>query len=493
MTGYILAIDQGTSGTKCVVFDGSGKEICKVVEPLKTHYLDNGFVEQEPEGIFQNVLAAVKKCVIAFEASGNNRSAIISCGISNQRETFVLWNDKGEPLYNAVVWQCKRSIDICKQLQEKGIGDEIKHKTGLLLDPYFSGTKVMWLAENNAGIQHAISAGNACFGTVDSWLLYKLTKGETHATDYTNASRTLFFNLHTLSWDKALLKHFNLLGLRLPALQPSASNFGESDFDGLFPAPIAITAMIGDSHAAAFGEGCFEKGESKATLGTGCSVLLNTGASLPGDSKGFVTTICWSTEKEIHYALEGVIVSCGAIIEWIKNELRLFDDIAEVQSLIDGVKDSNGVFIIPAFSGLGSPHWDMQRKAEIVGLTFDCKRNHIVRAALETVAFQVKEVLECMEEESNSELKSLSLNGGMTSNKFVLDFLATLLGKPVYFGVKDASAQGAAFLAGLKAGLYPDIQTLKTIIGKKQTIEPLAENGYHNAVYSQWRELMVNS
>jgi len=491
MNQYIIAIDQGTSGTKCIIFDNYGKEICKATEPLTTQYLDNGFVEQNPLEIYQNVLAAVQKSIDIFEQSGGDRNAINACGISNQRETFVLWDKNGKPLYNAVVWQCKRSIDVCKQLEEKGLRTEIKHKTGLLIDPYFSGSKAIWLEQNVSSVKEAIATGNAYFGTVDTWLLYKLTAGEKYLTDYTNASRTLFFNLNTLSWDKSLLESFGLSNMHLPEVKSSAASFGTSDFDGIFATPIPITAMIGDSHAAAFGEGCFEKGEAKATLGTGCSVLLNTGTQLPKETGSFVTTICWSMENEIHYALEGVIVSCGSIIEWFKNEMELFKNVAEVEAVANSVKDSNGVLIVPAFSGLGSPHWDMSRKAEISGLTFDCKKSHIVRAALETIAFQIQEIFEYMEKDSQLELKTLSLNGGMTSNRFVLDFLATLIGKDLYYGVKDASAQGAAFLAGLKAGIYPDIASLTKIIGEKETIPPSPANDYHKKTYAQWRKLML--
>jgi glycerol kinase len=491
MSQYILAIDQGTSGTKCIIFDNKGKEVCKATEPLKTHYLEDGFVEQEPYVIYSNVIEAVRNCVETFKASGGKIEEISACGISNQRETFVLWNGKGEPLYNAVVWQCKRSIDVCAQLELQGLKEEIKDKTGLLIDPYFSGSKVIWLHQHIPDVQQAIDKGDAYFGTVDTWLLYHLTGGKQYLTDYTNASRTLFFNLHTLSWDRDLLRSFGLQKLHLPEPKPSATDFGKTDFGGIFPAPIPVYAMIGDSHAAAFGEGCFEKGEAKATLGTGCSILIDTGTTLPENNKGFVSTICWSTEAEIHYALEGVIVSCGSIIEWIKNEMQLFDNIAETETMARSVTDNNGVFLVPAFSGLGSPHWDMNRKAELKGLTFDCRKHHIVRAALETIAFQIREIIDYMEVNGKLELKSLSINGGMTSNRFVLDFLATLLGKNLYYGVKDASSLGAALLAGLKTGIFSNLQEIKKLIGEKTAIPPEAKADYHQQAYEQWQKYML--
>lgn len=490
-SGFVLAIDQGTSGTKCLIMNRDGQEVCKVTEPLRTSYLENGFVEQVPEEIFQSVLAAVANCIAAFENAGYNRTQIVSCGISNQRETFVLWDAAGNPLYNAVVWQCKRSTSICEQLKEHGTAEAIKKRTGLLTDPYFSGTKVMWLAQENEEIRTAIEAGNAFFGTVDSWVLYKLTSGRSYATDYSNASRTLFFNLRDLCWDKELLSLFGLTNLQLPQLYPSAAEFGASDFGGLFPQSLPITAMIGDSHAAAFGEGCFEKGEGKATLGTGCSILVNAGTSLPDPVHGCVTTICWSLENEVHYAIEGVIISCGAIVEWLRKELRLFDDVSEVEKMVEQTKDNNGVFIIPALSGLGSPHWDMNRKAEILGLTFDSNRTYIVRAALETVGFQVKEIIDHIERKSDISLSSLAVNGGLTSSSFVVDFLATLLGQPLYFGARDASARGAAYLSGLKSGLFSNRNALKEIMEKKKAISPAADSKYPQQQYLQWLSLMT--
>ena len=330
---YILAIDQGTSSTKTILFDEEGKPCAKGLEPLKTIYLENGFVEQEPEGIVQNVLTSVEKCLNNFKAKGGELSSIEACGISNQRETFVLWDEKGAPLYNAVVWQCKRSIEICKSWKEAGYEAIIKSKTGLLLDPYFSGTKLLWLYENNEKVKGAIDSGRAYFGTVDTWLLFKLTNGKNYFTDYTNASRTLFFNLTNLEWDEDLLKIFGLSNLNLPKLKTSSASFGQSDFNGLLPFPIDITGMIGDSHAAAFGEGCFTPGTAKATLGTGCSILMNIGEAPKESKNGMVSTVCWSIEGKVHYALEGVIVSCGATIEWLRNELELFTDSKQTEAM----------------------------------------------------------------------------------------------------------------------------------------------------------------
>jgi glycerol kinase len=318
---YILSIDQGTSSTKAIIFDGEGSMVCKASEPLKSYFPESGFVEQNPEEIYQNVLVAVKNCLVEFQNNGGALADIQACGISNQRETFVLWDEEGNPIYQAVSWQCKRSVEVCGRLKKEGLEENIKAKTGLIIDPYFSGSKVIWLYENEASVRNAIDAGKAYFGTIDTWLLYKLTNGQKFLIDYTNASRTLFFNLHTLSWDQELLSDFRLSKLNLPKPVPSSFSFGASDFDGLFNQPIPISSMIGDSHAAAFGEGCFRPGTAKATMGTGCSILMNIGAEIKDSVHGMVGTICWSTEERVDFALEGIIVSCGATIEYLKTSL----------------------------------------------------------------------------------------------------------------------------------------------------------------------------
>ncbi|GAA4730203.1 FGGY family carbohydrate kinase [Flavisolibacter ginsenosidimutans] len=485
---YILAIDQGTSSTKTIVFDAEGKAAARASEPLKTFFKDDGFVEQDPEDIYQNVLASVEKCLSEFEAKRFSIDDIKACGLSNQRETFVLWDEAGKPLHNAVVWQCKRSVSVCERLKKEGLQSLLQSKTGLLIDPYFSGSKVVWLYENNAVVKQAIDDGKAYFGTVDSWLLFKLTGGKNYLTDYTNASRTLFFNLNDLAWDKELLDGFGLSNLNLPKPQPSSSSFGYTDFNGLLNQPVAITAMIGDSHSAAFGEGCFTAGTAKATLGTGCSILMNTGAEPKASDSGMVTTVCWSTEDRVDYALEGVIVSCGATVEWLKNDLGLFADSRQTEKMANEVADNNGVYLVPAFSGLGAPHWDMKRKASISGLTFGCNKNHIVRAALESIPYQIKDVLTAMEADADIELQQLMVDGGITSNSFVLRFLADLLGKTVArIGMPDVSALGAAYLAGLKAGVYKDLEHLKTLNSDKVFVQP-NDNEKIKEWYAGWQK-----
>ena len=469
---YILAIDQGTSSTKTIIFDSGAKIIARYSEPLKTYYSEGGFVEQNPEEILTNVLTSIEGCLTLFKQNGGDVADIKTCGISNQRETFVIWDENGKPLHNAVVWQCKRSVEVCKALKNEGLEQEITAKTGLLIDPYFSGTKLIWLYQNNLAIKKAIDAGKAYFGTIDTWLLFKLTNGKQYLTDYTNASRTLFFNLHTLQWDGELLQKFGLSKLNLPQLKPSSAIYGETDFSGLLPKPLTITAMIGDSHAAAFGEGCFSEGKAKATMGTGCSILMNIGGAAKASGNGMVTTVCWSTEQEVHYAFEGVIVSCGATIEWLKNELGIVSDVSKTAEMANSVEDNNGVYLVPAFSGLGAPHWDMARKASISGLTFDCNKNHVVRAGLESIAYQIKDVVIAMQADSNIALNELMIHGGMTANKFLLEFLAGQLDCSIVTNdIADISALGTALLAGLKASVFTELDAVESLFGQKQVVE----------------------
>ncbi len=470
---YILAIDQGTSSTKSLLFDDKGQQVAKGVESLQTMYSGEGFVEQDPEGIYQNVLLSVIKCLDDFKAGGGNVDEIAACGISNQRETFVVWDEKGQPLYNAVVWQCKRSTRICEKLRSAGLEMQITEKTGLIIDPYFSGTKLIWLLENNEKVQRAVNEGRAYFGTIDTWLLYKLTNGKSYLTDYTNASRTLFFNLRELKWDASLLKLLGVESIHFPKPNPSSYHFGETDFNGLLETSLPITAMIGDSHSAAFGEGCFEPGQAKATMGTGSSILMNIGGEVKSSNKGMMTTICWSTEERVDFALEGVIVSCGSTIEWLKNEMGIISDSKTTADIAEKTSTNNGVYLVPAFSGLGAPHWDMNRKASIVGLTFDCNKNHIIRAALESIPYQIKDVIDAMESDANLTLGKLMVDGGASSNGFIMQFLTDLLNRTVEtISFPDVSALGAAYLAGLKAGVYRDIDYLKTLNTERHSYQP---------------------
>ncbi len=484
---FILAIDQGTSSTKSLIFDEMGRAVAKGSEPLQTHYFENGFVEQDPESIRENVLASVSACLKNFAENGYDIQDITAIGISNQRETFVVWDGAGKPLHPAVVWQCKRSVQVCESLRQRGLSEVVQQKTGLIIDPYFSATKLIWLFENNDAVRRAIQTGEAYFGTIDTWLLYRLTGGTTYATDYTNASRTMFFNLHTLEWDQELIAAFGLNGIQLPQIKPSSFAFGKTTLDGLLPEQVPVTALIGDSHAAAFGEGCMEPGTAKATLGTGSSIFMNIGGKPLASKNGMVTTVCWSMEDRVDYAYEGVIVSCGATLEWLKNELNLFTDSRDTEDMAEAVTDNGGVYLIPAFSGLGSPHWQMDRKASLSGMSFGTTKNHVVRAALESIAYQIKDVIRAMENDAGISLQELNADGGITANRFVLQFTANLLNKKVAtIGMPDVSALGAALLAGLKAGVYGSLESLKQMHTDKKYLDP-AKNVDAEKDYRGWQ------
>ena len=485
---YILAIDQGTSGSKAIIFDGNGAVVSEASEALNTQHFENGFVEQDPEEIFENILQAVRKSIASFEAAGFSLNSIACCGISNQRETFILWDESGKQLSPAVVWSCKRSIDICGELKRKGQESLIHDRTGLIIDPYFSGTKLLWLLRNDQELYDRVCSGEVFFGTVDTWLLYKLSDGQVFSTDHTNASRTLLFNIHTLQWDSEILQMWGLENLKLPKVQVSASHFGETDFSGLFADAIPITAMIGDSHAAAFGEGCFEQGGGKVTLGTGSSIMVNVGDRPVETSNGMLSTICYSTDAGVKYALEGAIVACGSTLEWLRKEMHLFENPVDTEQMAMSVEDNGGVYLIPAFSGLGAPHWQMDRKASIEGMTFGTSKNHIVRAALESIAYQIKDVIIAMCKDMNAPMRELAVNGGISRNNFVIKFLADLLS----FNLRKKqnphiSALGAAYLAGLQMGVFIDLQEIQYLISKSaEIIRPDLGNVAVQEYYEGW-------
>ena len=479
---YTLAVDQGTSGTKTVIMNDKGQIVRKATAELKSYFPQSGFVEQNPQEIYQNVVDSATKCLEGFS------HRISCCGISNQRETFLLWDESGQPLSQAVVWQCKRSIGICDRLRKSGIEEQLGPRTGLIVDPYFSGTKLIWLNENDSKVKNAIRQGKAFFGTVDTWLLFKLSKGQKYRTDYTNACRTLFFNLETLDWDAFLLKEFGLQNLRLPAALPSASRFGETDFDGLLPYTVPITSMIGDSHAAAFGERCFSAGTAKATLGTGTSILMNTESKRITSEAGMVTTICWSTQERVDYALEGIIVTTGGTVKWLRDQLGLFADSVQTEAMARSVSDNNGVYLIPAFSGLGAPYWKMSAKAAILNLTFDCDKNHIVRAALESIPYQIKDVISVMEKDSGIELNTLKVDGAISANSFVVQFLSDLLDTTVErYEVQEVSALGAAYLAALQVGIFENLAQIEGFEVGSKRIEPSNNKGTVDQWHKQWQ------
>ena len=490
MKKLILSIDQGTSGSKAVIFTDEGEILCDGRASLTSRFPSEGFVEQNPGEIYKSVINAVSDSLSQMESSSYSISDIQCCGISNQRETFLLWDRQGNPLTEAVVWQCKRSVSICKELKDNSREKFFRKKTGLFLDPYFSGTKIIWLYRNLDSVRMKIEKGEAFFGTVDTWLLYNLTQGESYKTDYTNASRTLLFNLKKLQWDKDILGEFQLSKLNLAEVMPSAAYFGESDFEGLFKKKIPITAMIGDSHAASFGERCFSRGTAKATMGTGSSILLNTGEFVDPEQTSMVSTICWSTGKEVAYALEGIIVSCGSTINWISDNLGFFKDGKEADQIAENLEDNGNVFLIPAFSGLGAPWWKMDQKAQITGLTFGSDYRHIVRAGLESIVYQITSVIREMGKDSGSPLATMQIDGGVSSSSFVVQNLADLnTTKIIRCNVKEASAIGASFLAGLQSGIYSSIDKLLTLKYNDEHILP-KDNSQISRSYEKWLSII---
>jgi glycerol kinase len=458
---YILAVDQGTSATKVVLFDAAGKVAASAARELSCSFPRPGFVEQDPNSLYRSVVEAVRRCVAGFRESGGAVDEIATIAISNQRETFLLWDKQGIPLCNAVSWQCERSAEICARHHGGGQAQEVTRRTGLLVVPYFSATKLLWLVENDPEIRRAVRGGGARFGTVDTWLLWRLTGGASYATDYTNASRTLLFNIDALDWDEQLRATWDVAELMLPSCHPSVHPYGETDFEGALPRKVRIDAMIGDSHAASFGERCFKPGMVKATMGTGSSLLMDVGETRLSARAGIVSTINWSTAESVHYALEGIIISCGATIAWMRTQLGIIGDSADTEAIAESVPDSGGVFIIPAFSGLGSPRWKSNVRASIVGLSFASGRAHIVRAALESIPYQVAEVLAAMTEAGGMKPTELRVDGGLTVNRFVMQLLADTTGVPVTsFGLPEVSALGAAMLAGLGGRLFRSLDEL---------------------------------
>ena len=492
---YILSIDQGTSGTKAIIFDEFGTVIIKTIEPLKSYYPTPSFVEQDPQEIYESVIKAVKNCIKKFNDSfPEEKHKIVSCGISNQRETFVLWDKNGKPLHNAVVWQCKRSVEVCERLKENNLEENIQTSTGLTIDPYFSATKVIWLYENNATVKKAIDKGEAYFGTVDTWLLYKLTNGSVFKTEYTNASRTLFYNIYNLEWDASLLKAFNIDSLNLPEVTFSSDYFGDSTFENTLSIALPITGIIGDSQAAFFGEECFTNGMAKATLGTGSSILWNAKNLNKITDNGMLTTIGWSLEGQVNYALEGVIVSCGSTIEWLKNQLAVFTSYDQIEPMATFFETNEDVYLVPAFSGMGAPYWQKEWKASIHGLTFGTTKEHLVRAALESIAFQLKDVIFSIEKETKTQLKELKVNGGITANKFLMQFIADLLKTPITnMGITDVSAWGAALISGLGVKLWTNIDEIPKLPADKiKKYQPNLNSENIDNSYLNWVSILKN-
>ena len=452
MPPYIMALDAGTTSNRCILFDREGN-VCSMAQKEFTQCFPRpGWVEHDAEEIWSVQLEVAQKAMRNIGASASDIAAI---GITNQRETTVVWdNQTGRPLCPAIVWQCRRTAGYCDSLKERGLVEPIRHKTGLVLDAYFSATKLRWILEHVSGAREQAEQGKLYFGTVETWLIWKLTGGRVHVTDYSNASRTMLFNIHTLQWDQEILEELEIPRCMLPEVRPSSEIYGMTD-PCLFGGPIPIAGAAGDQQAALFGQACFQPGEAKNTYGTGCFLLMNTGDRPVDSHNGLVTTIAWGLGSRVQYALEGSVFTAGAAIQWLRDELRLLDSAADSEYLARQVPDTNGCYVVPAFTGLGAPHWDPYARGTIVGLTRGVNRNHIIRATLDALAYQTVDVLRAMRVDSGITLSALKVDGGASANNYLMQTQADLTGVPVLRPrCVETTAMGASFLAGLAVGLW---------------------------------------
>ncbi len=450
---YILAIDQGTTSTRAIVFDKLGNTIAVAQEDITQYFPKPGWVEHNPMEIWETVLNTVKE--VSKKVGAKNIAAI---GITNQRETTVVWDKRtGKPVYNAIVWQSRQTVDICEALKARGLDPEVRYKTGLLIDAYFSGTKIKWILDHVAGAQEEAFAGNLIFGTIDTWLLWNLTEDHVHATDYTNASRTMLYNIRECTWDAELLAAFDIPVSMLPKVMDSSGIFGHVKKDVLGMEGIPVAGIAGDQQAALFGQGCFSPGMAKNTYGTGCFMLMNTGNEAVASNNGLLTTIAWGLNGIVEYALEGSIFVAGSAVKWMRDTVELFADVNDTERYALSLPSSEGVYFVPAFVGLGTPYWDSEVRGSIFGLTRGSSRSHLIRATLESVAYQTKDVLSVMEKDSGITLKTLRVDGGMVRNNFLMQFQSDMLRvnveRPV---VQETTALGAAYLAGLAVGYWKD-------------------------------------
>ncbi|MBT8472706.1 MAG: glycerol kinase GlpK [Marinicaulis sp.] len=448
---YILAIDQGTTSSRAIVFDAAGRTVSVAQKEFEQHYPNDGWVEHDPEDIWRTTADTAKK---AFEAAEKDGGEIVAIGITNQRETVVMWDrDSGEPLHNAIVWQDRRTADRCAAMREEGLENHIASRTGLVLDPYFSATKAAWILDNVDGARTRTEKGEIAFGTIDTYLISRLTGGAVHATDATNASRTSLFNIHTNEWDPALLEAFNVPGACLPDVRDSAGDYGATSPD-LFGRAIPICGVAGDQQAAAFGQACFSPGDIKSTYGTGCFVLVHTGEEAIASENKLLTTIAWRINGETRYALEGSIFIAGAAVQWLRDELGMIKDAAETAELAESIESNNGVYLVPAFTGLGAPHWAPDARAAVSGITRGAGRAEFARAALESIAYQTSDLMDAIAKDGVN-ANALRVDGGMVANDWAMQFLADILNVPVERPrIMETTALGAAYLAGLQAGIY---------------------------------------
>lgn len=472
MKSYVLALDQGTSSSRAVLFDRQGRKVFAAQYEFPQLYPQAGWVEHDPMAIWGSQLQAARDCLRFLSENGGNAAEIAAVGITDQRETTIVWNKTtGKPVYNAIVWQCRRTAEFCRELETQGLNDFFRRKTGLLIDPYFSGTKLRWILENVPDARQQAEQGELLFGTVDTWLLWKLTGGKVHATDYTNASRTQMFNIHTLEWDAEILERFGIPAGMLPEVRDSSGDLGVTDA-AVLGAALPVGSCIGDQQAALFGQRCFTTGDIKNTYGTGGFLLMNTGGVCAESRHGLLSTIAWGLDGRVTYALEGSVFVSGAVIKWLRDELGIIQDAAETAALAASVPDNGGVYFVPAFTGLGTPYWDSRVRGAVMGLTRGAGRAHIVRAALEAIAYQTADVIHAMEQDA-SQSGEIRTDGGASQNDFLMQFQANILNRTLVRSADaEATALGTAFLAGLHAGVWKDLAELNTLPQTSEAFHP---------------------
>lgn len=491
MKQFVMALDQGTTSSRCIVFDKQGKVICSAQKEFTQIYPKPGWVEHDPVEIWSSQVSVAREAIAKLGIDPNN---IASIGITNQRETAIVWDKRtGVPIHNAIVWQCRRTSDKIEELKKKGLTEYIKNRTGLIPDAYFSATKLQWILDHVKGAREEARAGNLLFGTVDTWLIWNLTKGKTFVTDYTNASRTMLYDIKNLTWDKKLLEELDIPSEMLPKVMPSSHVYGYTD-PSIFGEEIPIAGAAGDQQAALFGQCCFDQGDVKNTYGTGCFLLMNTGEDAIESKNGLITTIAASTCDKPVYALEGSVFVAGAAIQWLRDELRLIQNASESEEYALKVPDTNGVYVVPAFTGLGAPHWDQYARGAILGLTRGCSKEHLVRATLESIAYQANDVLKAMEADANIRLNSLKVDGGACANNFLMQFQADILDTKVYKPeCIETTALGAAYLAGLAVGFWKDLEEIKSNWEIGKIFSPNMSSERRETLISGWKKAVTRS
>ncbi len=486
MPKYIMALDAGTTSNRCIIFDHEGQIVSSAQKEFRQIFPNPGWVEHDANEIWSTMLGVAVEAVSKTGATADDIAAI---GITNQRETAIVWDkNTGEPVYNAIVWQCRRTSAYADSLKARGLEDMVKEKTGLTIDAYFSATKIRWILDNVPGARERAENGELLFGTVDTWLIWKFTRGRVHVTDYTNASRTMLFNINTLEWDKDILNEIGIPESMLPEVKPSAAVYGYTDVS-FFGREILLAGAAGDQQAALFGQCCFEKGDAKNTYGTGAFILMNTGDKPVYSKNGLVTTIAYGIDGKINYALEGSVFVAGAAIQWLRDQMKLIDTAEDSEYMARKVRGTHGCYVVPAFTGLGAPRWDQYARGTIVGITRGTNKYHIIRATLESIAYQVADVASAMRADSGTDIRTLRVDGGASANDFLMQFQADILGIPVNRpSCTESTALGAAFLAGLTSGFWKNRQELLDLIRADRVFIPVMDNKTRDEKIAGWNK-----